>query len=807
MVNRNSSPSHPNSKLTLDVMATKEPLIDAASTYDQRPFLRARNDYLWTSPDGLALPGVQHQLLLHLLGSDQSWRGSIPWRFDAIHSWLQQYWPQNVVSTKVLAAVAREYLVLPPKSKAVYLFEDLIPSAEAASLDPALFEPPSEQYLSDDFHFSDAAVPITFTPDEPRLREALTSSEGPSSDPAFEFSYLSNNSIDTTFDTTTLDEQVLESSVTDKTQESPVTPARSSIAINTPPRPHVSHIISTFTTEVERSKDGVLRSPLSPSNSRNLLLQKQSPTSLDTMASKIDPIAISDYPQAGELASFPQSQQATSKKSVNTHNKVSLSPQKRTSANKSPPGTGTNETTTSTKKDLPFPDTRKYINTSGRNWTIPTSEAEAFIAHFQPGFDPVPEKIEGHYWYCDDCYSIYTEQAASRGPPRGQYRSKRSVEKHYIDVHHKKWKPVLPEPSRSGRRYQGRRGKPEHAIMVATDQESQVSGTLNAQKASADLAELVDDMKENETPEPQVSSVEPQIQGSEGSQSTGEQGKDLKAAPDRPQSDANKLVEDAASEQSLAPTAQTDGSDTEEEPTIGNTGASTERKDELDPLHSTSDTSSNTTVQDLESSAETKCTGKKASSRLETSTCTTSIDQSQNIEPTTNGPPHPLATPLPNNDGVFRIDGDATQRKLFTKEIEKKQRSSPPSAVSSKSSDIEFDDLDTSTHKIKSHQAESEEEKHASGRKENVHVDFAPEQHVRFFNEESPPDRGEHKEEKDEQEEIYEPVKADEEPVPVEDKVTEEPLKGKKRHAAKRKAEAVAGPEEGGRRLRSRTKD
>ena len=96
-----------------------------------------------------------------------------------------------------------------------------------------------------------------------------------------------------------------------------------------------------------------------------------------------------------------------------------------------------------------------------------------------------------------------------------------------------------------------------------------------------------------------------------------------------------------------------------------------------------------------------------------------------------------------------------------------------------------------------------------SADKENAHVDFASKQDVRFFNKESPPDRGEHKEEKDQQEEIYEPVQANSDAVPLEEKVTEKPLAGKKSKVTiekKMKRKANDGVVEGGRQLRSRTK-
>lgn len=731
---------------------------------DSKPYIRARNDYLWKSPEGLALPGVQHQLLLHLLGTDRTWLDNVPWDFSAITAWLQQYWPQNMVSERVLTAVACDYLSLPDGSKAIYFFPTLMPSTNTSLIDPALFGTPVELPMSDNFHFDAGAIPKTFTCLEPHLRDSLASTEELSSDPAFDFSLISNTTADTTLDTKTIADVLPETGSTvlppqiEKINR-PTTPPAAFIEATLPSRPRQSHLVEDLNTKADQ-RDYLSKSPSPPDRKR---------TTLPVFA--MDPIANTDYPQTDHYhiqgyavvaAMYSKTKQAI-KQSGNVDNNGILLP---TSTNKQPLGIITNNVSANNSNNLPPPDTTKYSNTSARNWTIPTSEAEAFIAHFKPGFDPLPEKIEGYYWYCDECY----EKVEKRGPPKGQYRSRRSVEKHFTDVHKRKWNATLPEPTRSGRTTRGRQDKVEKEVVVAADQESQKSGVQSSlHETSTETAEAVDSMKENELPEAQDTSTTDTCGDLEVSEKALEQD-----------------IESAAAE-------------TQHE--IGGKDSRLETTGE----------------PDVEPPIEEKST------KDEAETWTTAATEDQSQPPMTNKPEDgpdegtetglilPPSTPLPDHDGKFVVDREHTQRKLFLKEIEQKLRSSSPASVQSKSSEIDFDDIDTSVTKKQTYENDESQEGQPSSEKENVHVDFAPKQKVRFFNKESPPDRGEHKEEKDEQEEIYEPVKADVEPVLIEDKVTEKPLAGKKAKAkaekgVKRKAEDIGVEVRGGRQLRSRTK-
>lgn len=105
------------------------------------------------------------------------------------------------------------------------------------------------------------------------------------------------------------------------------------------------------------------------------------------------------------------------------------------------------------------PNPEKYVQTSRNHWKIPESEAESFVEWWRSN-DTLPDKIEGYFWYCDRCYRFETANArqnsaksvangAKRGKyTRGKFSGKRSVEKHYQDVHKQIWAPVLPELER-----------------------------------------------------------------------------------------------------------------------------------------------------------------------------------------------------------------------------------------------------------------------------------------------------------------------------------------------------------------------
>lgn len=179
----------------------------------------------------------------------------------------------------------------------------------------------------------------------------------------------------------------------------------------------------------------------------------------------------------------------------------------------------------SSKTNLPKPDPTKYKQTSKNHWKILQSEADKFIAHFNPAVDPLPDCIEGYFWYCEKCYhpqqakstatisaseNAPTQEQEADGPrkrrkvvtgghTKGRFSVKRSVEKHMQDVHRLSWKcNTLPEPER------GKGGTvPSSLSMFRADIDTQDSRSERSRLQNVESSsprELVSELNEAKDP-------------------------------------------------------------------------------------------------------------------------------------------------------------------------------------------------------------------------------------------------------------------------------------------------------------------
>ncbi|KAK5095263.1 hypothetical protein LTS08_008162 [Lithohypha guttulata] len=472
-----------------------------------RPQIQPSN-YIWKSPHGEAFPGWQHQLILHLLAVDQTWNGPYGFDFTVVTAWLMQHWPSYMVTPTVLGTIAWEYVFLPEDDRATY--RNMIPSlphsrevkfnaftsisdtvGTAAMLDSNLFRTAetdvmasyqhhsistaagvqagsapgqpkgstgsgSQNVMRKDFHSRLPKVPDTVTSSGHFLPGSSDSRQSDFDD-NFRFSPTSNVTFDTTFTVPSSPTKILPTAVM-------------------PPAPHKSNSSPFRSFEELSSAQGTSTPSRTPKTSFNVIDKLLFDPNKDNINSqphnKLGKVAVQlnliskhvegikigtntidqDEEELAHATMAPQGHnQATSNKKPSTENESTEEEAVTTDVQSSKPSIPSLDTDAnqvpSSIPILPRPDFTKYVHIAGEDWIIPYSEADAFAAWFNPQVDPVPEKIEGYYWYCDKCYN--SEQQNPGKNVRGRYSAKKSFEKHIHSVHKvKKWRPVLPEPKR-----------------------------------------------------------------------------------------------------------------------------------------------------------------------------------------------------------------------------------------------------------------------------------------------------------------------------------------------------------------------
>lgn len=361
------------------------------------------NNYLWKSPQGIAYPGWHHQLILHLAAYNQGvW--SNPNLAD-IKARLTQY-PAYAMDENSLNAILQEYLQFNLPTRWAYRdMEVKIPAYTDVKVNVQTYRGDQTSPNADmmGVNWENILDPALFDHSD----QSSTPSRGPGSSPlppsgsttATQYSEafskpIGRNVAEHESPVNTLhlmfDRRLKQLT---NLNTAPTTPTKMT-SVSTPSKPYPDRFVNR--------QD---RQPISPTPG---LTSSQSPIDRDI----------------GRILFFS--------KGIHNSRQNSMA-----------------ETTIDSEAEKTrLPDPTKYIQTSKKHYTIPESEAAAFVHWFESKVDALPDKIEGYYWYCDKCYvgEITSEKG---GNIRGKYNQRRSVEKHFEVAHRIAWKPVLPELDRS----------------------------------------------------------------------------------------------------------------------------------------------------------------------------------------------------------------------------------------------------------------------------------------------------------------------------------------------------------------------
>ena len=489
-------------------------LIDSHPTLEPGSSSIPPNNYLWTSPAGQALPGWHHQLILHLLSLDQSWTCKPQFEFSTIKLWLRDLFPAYAVDESLIRAVAVQYLELDEGLKAAYrgmapLLEsrpkqgqntdafteqDIGPDIESdrkskGLIDPALFDRSSTKA---------AAIRQTHA-----HNNATTRFKAPEAD--FHVESLIRNQVGKVTDSFTERIIITRDSDNESTsahdQDITNTPhyakpgalnlrAHAAMLPSTPPG-RTTITVSPLTPEANRvisnpSKTYAMLpeqpSPTPKTNIQSVKSGKQ-PSADDELvineenARMYAPLYLKALVDLGYEQGWPKTRNVSEERyETNEPTKVSVTD---SSVPVKPQPLSSIPKSNSNKTNLPKPDPTKYEQTSRNHWKIPHSEADKFVAYFDVAVDPIPDRIEGYFWYCEKCYApkqdkdvagVPSDSNAPEADPdnitypckrrrvvkkvtgghtKGKFSGKRSIEKHMHDVHKISWKcNVLPEPER-----------------------------------------------------------------------------------------------------------------------------------------------------------------------------------------------------------------------------------------------------------------------------------------------------------------------------------------------------------------------
>jgi len=492
------------------------------------------NNYLWTSPDGQAFPGWHHQLVLHMLALNESWTQEPEHGFSIIRMWLRDFFPDYVVGEPVIRAIAGEYEKLDEGLKSAYrgmapLFsswprqsQDVNAFAESmvgsdlrgdstrgALIDPALFRKSNRTRTTEPKqlqtgHDTPKLVPYAFVP-VPEVhshRGSLADSQtakvtDPFTKDATAPRESDKGSTSAKFQEVTSTSDLLSSGTlypNANTTIPPSTPLKRTPTTLSPRTPKAHRIMSS-PSEMDNMKSKQ-PSPTPRSNAQSKMSVREpsadDEVDINSENAKIyapfylkglvdlgyqpgqpkkpvkDQSEFEDVEEPSESAEDPLDAVENTEVSV----RKSLIPFKVDVQPLSVIQNGARKT------NLPKPDPTKYVETSRNHWKIPLSEADKFVEHFDPAVDRIPDRIEGYFWYCDQCYdskqdqsniAIATDSVAPAGaveatgprkrrkvlkrsvsgPTKGKFSGKRSVEKHMHNVHRVSWKcDKLPEVER-----------------------------------------------------------------------------------------------------------------------------------------------------------------------------------------------------------------------------------------------------------------------------------------------------------------------------------------------------------------------
>jgi len=492
------------------------------------------NNYLWTSPDGQALPGWHHQLVLHMLSLNESWTQEPEHGFSIVRMWLRDFFPDYVVGEPVIRAVAAEYRELDGDLKSAYrgmapLFsswprqsqnvndfaESLVdsgPSHQSAGstfVDPALFDKASHHGATEpqQMHLKNNApklVPYVFVPalEAKSQGGALANDLMAKVTDAFTGNTIRTRGSDkgntlahfqevtSTSDLPNSDTFYLSAN----TSISPSTPLKT-IPTTFSPRAPKAHRIMSSPSEIDKMR--IEQSSPTPKSKSQSAMAARELSADDEVgitsenAKDYAPFYLKGLVDLGYKPGQPKEPVKDDGQSeyAETPSKSSGEPlhaieNMKVSVRKSPIPVKVDVQPLGViqngarKTSLPKPDPTKYEETSRNHWKIPQSEADKFVAHFDPAVDRIPDRIEGYFWYCDRCYNpeqdqgntaITTDVSATRGvveatgprkrrkvvkrmvngPTKGKFSGKRSVEKHMHDTHKVSWKcDRLPEVER-----------------------------------------------------------------------------------------------------------------------------------------------------------------------------------------------------------------------------------------------------------------------------------------------------------------------------------------------------------------------
>lgn len=436
------------------------------------------SNYLWKSPDGKALPGWHHQLVLHLLAVDKTWHADKVFNYSTIIEWLRRHSPAYVLGNPVIQAIAAEYLSLDGGLKSAY--RAMVPglplqrqarqvvadtatalSADLGSdnlwhkiLDPALFRQGETEPVAGfeesttpkaSFVIEDSGNPIGYGDDITMVDDiaaATTPVSVPAMPPAtntgfhqqaesvrsvFTEDNQSARDLDQNHDTPDPQIPARVEPVTNTTNSAqpPTTPIQPEFTRKTPSRPQPKRVMPL---------QKKLSSTDTPTRSSTTSLTKgQSMLLTNNMSSVTDENALQ------EVTHDPDALLGTKQKDTEPTTKLALTPVTN--------GVSSASLTSITRR----PDSSKYVEPSRGHFIVPASEATSFVTFFEEG-DAMPDKVEGYFWYCDSCYGSKTnkDKKPPAGLTRGKFSSRKSIENHFQSKHHKKWTTVLPEPERSG---------------------------------------------------------------------------------------------------------------------------------------------------------------------------------------------------------------------------------------------------------------------------------------------------------------------------------------------------------------------
>lgn len=418
------------------------------------------NDYLWRSSLGRAFPGSHHQFILHLLAVQYAEHDLSLIDVNRIQRQVQKTWPELMISTDELRSVAQEFVALEENLKLAYRNQSFAfpilrrnvagapPANVALNLDSVVSEqvevelPRSfvDGYNQGAMTFTPIlSSPFTLRPRPNTMPEESTDVSPARLSPNFSSRVLYHDDCGST------DVSVIETATI---------PSSNCNTPLTSPLPH-NFEASKYPGMTKDSLMDTTSAVSAPNTSTIMVSIDDNVNITPENARMYAPLYLAALTQSryGKTSiNFALEPEEMQEEVVDNTIPKSSMPSELSLVTQDNSSIGTRIEKQVTLPATRRPDASRYVFSDSR-MMVPASEADSYMAWYNPAIDKIPEKMEGYFWYCERCYIPPAERTGANkrlGGDRvkGKYSSKTSMDKHVSTIHKEKWKPAMPEKDR-----------------------------------------------------------------------------------------------------------------------------------------------------------------------------------------------------------------------------------------------------------------------------------------------------------------------------------------------------------------------